>query len=127
MLHAKEIDPVINEITRIIKILHNQDGSWGIDDDEFSRVFPTAWILKTELDHDDYKKGINFIINIIKQNKYVFNKKFINENFLKGFYLSFELILKEENINKTKLITFSGSISQIMNFLMKDIKISNKV
>jgi hypothetical protein len=43
--HATMVDPIYDEIDRILFILQNDDGSWGTADSLNERIYHTAWAL----------------------------------------------------------------------------------
>lgn len=54
IIHVRMVDPVYEEIKRILLILQNSDGSWGTADSLNERIYPTAWVL-----HALFSQGLN--------------------------------------------------------------------
>ena len=41
------VDPVFEEVDRILIILQNDDGSWGTSESVDERLYHTGWVLRT--------------------------------------------------------------------------------
>lgn len=104
-LHSRTLDPVVDEIFRILKILQNEDGSWGTQENEFDRAFTTSWALRAihELGETDVEmKAISYFKKILGDISYapVDNfSKIAREGFLKGFFNCAKILMDSGEID----------------------------
>jgi len=108
-LHSKTLDPVVDEILRILKILQNEDGSWGTQENEFDRAFTTSWALRAihELGESNVEtKGVVYFKKILEDISYAPADNFsriARENFLKGFFNCAKILLNSPEIDPFRL------------------------
>jgi len=108
-LHSKVLDPVVDEVSRVLKILQNDDGSWGTQENKLDRAFTTSWALRAihELGETDaQEKGVNYFKEILDEIDYNTKENFsiiARENFLKGFFNCAEILLSSTDIDYLKL------------------------
>jgi len=112
VVHSKMLDPVLDEIGRIFELMQNSDGSWGVYENDFDKLYPTSWILKTTIQKELFDNGIQFIdktLNSINYDAIKYFKDISKERFIKGYFNIYNILINSK-INQWKLNKFTSSL-----------------
>ncbi len=122
-MHSRMLDPVVDEIFRVFKILQNEDGSWGREDNKYARAFTTSWVLRAlENQNEEYvfNKGMEYFKVALESIQYDPTKHLseVGEAFLKGLFNASSILLSSSIMDVRRL-------KQTYQNLLKKLKETN--
>jgi hypothetical protein len=107
-MHSRMLDPVVDEIFRVFKILQNEDGSWGREENKYIRAFTTSWVLRAlekQNEEEVFNKGVEYFKTILESIQYAPAEHMsdVGEAFLKGLFNASDVLLRSSLMDKSRL------------------------